>query len=97
MAESVKQRLGQSKLGKMSNYALYKLINAAKDDLNSAFAVLNNVTNDMNNIQVTLNNLVVDIKAVSNNTAAANNTVQITATAPTLKGGTAPTTQTLVA
>lgn len=118
MAESIKQRMGQNKLGKMSNYALLKLLNATRADLASVYAVLNNVTNDANNVQVVLNNLgsavgnlqvtannlVNDVVKLSNNTNSANNTVQITAVAATtninaatIKGGTAPVAQTLVA
>lgn len=118
MAESIKQRMGQNKLGKMSNTQLTKLMTTIRQDLLNCFASLNNVSNDQNNVQivlnnlgsavgnlqVTANNLVNDVVKLSNNLNAPNNTVQITATAATtninaatLKGGTAPGTQQLLA
>ena len=84
--------------------SVYAVLNNVTNDANNVQVVLNNLGSAVGNLQVTANNLVNDVVKLSNNTNSANNTVQITAVAATtninaatLKGGLAPTGQTLLA
>jgi L-ribulose-5-phosphate 3-epimerase UlaE len=80
----VKQRLGGSHIGKENDKQLRKLFLAIQADLAALQTVQNNVIDGLNNVAVQVVALHADIVKVSNNTNAANNTVQITAAAPTI-------------
>jgi hypothetical protein len=78
MTESVKNRIGASHLGKMSQTELLKLVLAIRSDLvNLNTVVSTNLISAVGNIQASVNNLVSDVTKISNNTNSANNTVQI--------------------
>jgi hypothetical protein len=84
MTESISKRMGGSHIGKMSDKELRKLFVATLSDLQNLNTVVANLVSAVGNVTLTANNLVADIKKVSNNTNAANNTVQITAVASTI-------------
>ena len=97
MSASIKQRMGGSKIGEMSNKELTKLLQAAQADLAAIRTAVSAAVTDATAVQNTLNALIVDVAGVSNNTGSANNTYQLTATAPTLTGTTAVAALTLTA
>ena len=97
MSESIKQRFSGSHIGKMNDKELRKLLSATLTDLTSLRTAVNTIAADHANLQIVTNNLVAltvalkvqgnalvtDVQGVSNNTNAANNTYQVTATAVT--------------
>ena len=73
---SIKTRVAHSHLGGMSNKELKKLFDAALVDLTAVRATVVSLVTQHNS-------LVTDVQKISNNTASANNTVQVSSVAVT--------------
>ena len=73
---SIKTRVAHSHLGNLSNKELKKLFDAALVDLTAVRATVVSLVTQHNS-------LVTDVQKISNNAAAANNTVQVSSVAVT--------------
>ena len=71
---SIKTRVAHSHLGGMSNKELKKLFDAALVDLAA-------VRSDVSNVVTQFNTVVTELRKISNNQNAPNNTVQLTSAA----------------
>ena len=76
MAQSIKKRMAASHLGHMTDRELRQLFSAALVDLTAMRATVASLVTQHNS-------LVTDVQKISNNAAAANNTVQVSSVAVT--------------
>jgi hypothetical protein len=65
MAESIKNRVGGSHIGAMSDKELLKLLLAVRSDLVSLQTVVNNVGNAVQNIKTNCSNATVNINLLA--------------------------------